>query len=68
MSKTTLTGNVNKNIVWAQKEVDQELAAVAEVVVSGFPRFSNCNRFVWDKLGRLNVTSLSFGSAVHQQV
>jgi hypothetical protein len=40
MSKTTLTGNVNKNIVWAQKEVDQELAAVAEVVVSGFPRFS----------------------------
>ena len=28
------TGNVDKNIVWAQKEVEQELAAVAEVLVS----------------------------------
>jgi len=30
--KVLLCGNVNKNIVWAQKEVEQELAAVAEVL------------------------------------
>jgi lactate dehydrogenase-like 2-hydroxyacid dehydrogenase len=30
--KVLLCGNVDKNIVWAQKEVEQELAAVAEVL------------------------------------